>query len=423
MLINTWQFARGYVTVEVTGFAIERFLNMAAFHGVYLWEVARTGSGIQMNVSIPGFKMLKNCARKTKSKVRIINRKGWPFIAFRYRRRKVLWGGVIFFIAALYALSTFIWRIEVTGQEQLDREEILTFCESYGLRVGAFKYRINHRQLQRDLQIRFPEIGWADVHTKGTRTTVTVSETIPKQEIIDKETPCHIVASKDGLITGIVTGAGKPLVRASDVVKQGEMLVSGALEYQSDKYGLSVNYVHAYAEVWAKRYTPVVFTVPYTYTEKRYTGRSKNNYELLFLFGGGKRFSLPALWPLGGSASFESYDKITNRFQPGVESDYPFPFIWIRNRYDEFVPETRTRGLEEAMATAERMLTGRIIREFDFSADIVDKEMKFIDTTEGLHVEALITTIERIDAAVPINTRQEPGPLPDDAVETFEPVE
>jgi hypothetical protein len=69
---------------------------------------------------------------------------------------------------------------------------------------------------------------------------------------------------------------------------------------------------------------------------------------------------------------------------------------------------------------AGRMLTNRILREFDFSADIIGKDMQIYETPEGLWVEALITTNERIDAAVPINGFAQPF---EDTAEAFEPLE
>jgi hypothetical protein len=59
--------------------------------------------------------------------------------------------------------------------------------------------------------------------------------------------------------------------------------------------------------------------------------------------------------------------------------------------------------LEEAMELAERMVTGRIVREFEFEADIVDKKIEFSEGRGVLNVSALITTNERIDTVVPLN--------------------
>jgi hypothetical protein len=136
------------------------------------------------------------------------------------------------------------------------------------------------------------------------------------------------------------------------------------------------------------------------------------------LFAKDKRIKLP-----GSSLSFASYDKITNRLQPGVSGNYPLPVIFIATRYDEFISVPYTRSTEEAMDLADRLLTGRIIREFDFGADIIDKEVRYYETPDGLLLDALITTNERIDAAVPVGDILLPDGFVVESEDAFEPYE
>jgi len=397
MMLNLWQFTKGYVRLAVTGFSVERFLNMAAFRGIYLWDVERTEKGVELNVSIRGFRMLRGCARKTKCRTKIVQKNGVPFLMHRYRKRKFLVGGVLFFVLGLIALSSFVWRIEIQGNVDLTQDALLEFLESEGLRTGALKLRLSDRQLQTAILNNFSEVSWADVYTRGTRTTILIAEAIPPQEIFDRQTPVHVIASSEGLITGIVTGAGAPLVRQNDIVREGDMLVSGVLELDPDMPGTPNVYVHAYAEVWARRYHTLEFQVPYTYEEKIFTGRTANRRAINLLFAGNLRINLP-----GGGNSFESYDRITTHNQIGASSDYPLPFVLVTERFSEFTPQPRTRTLEEATELAERMITSRIIREFDFAIDIIDRQVIYRETREGIHVKALITTHERIDRQVPI---------------------
>jgi len=401
MLLGMWQFTKGYVRLRITGFSVERFLNMAAYRGVFLWDVERTPEGVHANVTIQGFKRLKGCARKTKCRTKIIGKNGLPFIAYRYRRRKLLMGGVAFFVLAMLALSSFVWHIDIVGGEGVSHAAIYTFLEEQGLSTGAFKPRVNARNLQRELLNHFDELSWADIHTRGTRTTVMIAEAIPRQPLVDRNTPVHVVASQDGLITGIATSSGAPLVRQNDVVRAGEMLVSGILEIGVDTGMPSQVYVHAYAEVWARRYHNIEFTVPLTYAEKVYTGRVTSRRALQLLFAGNFRIAIPR------GVSFESYDRITTRIHPGVGGDYPLPFILITDRYTEFTWETRTRTIEQATELAERMLTNRIMREFDFGIDIIDRHAEMQETPDALVITARITTHERIDKQVPIASAQD----------------
>jgi len=379
------------------GFSIERFLNMATYRGIYIWDVERTPEGVHISVSIKGFRRLMGCSRKTKCRTKIISKRGIPFIAHRYRKRKFLLGGILFFVLMLFALSSFVWRVEIVGGEDIAHETILTFLDEQGLRTGTFKHRIDTRSLARELLNEFPELSWADIHTRGTRTTVMITESLPPQPIIDRQTPAHVVAAHDGLITGIATSSGAPLVRQNDIVRQGEMLVSGMLELGVDTGNPTTMYVHAYAEVWARRYHPIEFAIPLTYTEKVYTGRTTTHRSLELLFAGNIRVNLPR-----GGISFESYDRMTTHHQPGVGGDYPLPFILVTEIYSEFTPTQRSRTIEEAREMADRILTNRILREFDFGIDIIGRDVELFETVDALHVRALITTHERIDMQVPI---------------------
>ena len=397
MLLNTWQYAKGYVRIKITGFSLERFLNMAAYRGIYLWDVTRTSEGVELNVTIQGFKMLKTCAKKTRCRTKIIKKNGIPFILYRYRKRKLLMGGVAFFVLGLFILSSFVWRIEIEGNETLSNDAVMVFLEEQGLRIGAPKISLSDRSLSQALLNNFAEISWADVHTRGTRTTVRLAEALPPQEILDRRTPAHVIATADGLITNVITWSGAPMVRQGDVVRAGELLVSGILELVPDTPGTPLVYAHAQAEVWARRYHPIEFTVPFTYSEKFFTGQTATSRTLQLLFPANLRINMP-----GGSNSFTSYDKITTHHQPGIASNYPMPVILSTTYYLEFSWQPRTRTIDEAKDLADRMITGRIIREFDFGIDIIDRQVMFEETADALLVSALIITHERIDIQVPI---------------------
>ena len=393
MFLWLWQNLRGYVTIVVTGFSVERFINMAAHKGVYLWDVAYTSAGVRMNVSIKGFRQLKECGRKTNCKFKILERNGVPFVLHKYRKRKIFVGGILFFIAFIYFLSCFVWLIDIRGNHRIGTDQLLAFCAGEGLRNGAFKYKINNKQLKTDLMNNFHDISWLDIQIKGTRAIIRLTETIPAPPVIDKTTPCNIVAAKDGLITGIVTGAGKPLVKQGDVVRKGDVLVSGAFLTEGDN-GAIYKQVHAYAEVWAKMYTEINLDVPLTYEDKEYTGQETRMYSIQAF---GRNFDLFHM-----DIAYGDYTRTVSYKQLSFGQDYPLPVILAVYAYREFNPVTRTRTVDEAKALAEKMITARIIREFDFAADITDKSVAIQETPDKLYVKALITTNERIDSEAPV---------------------
>ncbi|MCL2364054.1 MAG: sporulation protein YqfD [Defluviitaleaceae bacterium] len=397
MLMRLWLWLRGYVRVSITGFTLERFLNMAAFHRIYLWDVIRTDEGVEAFVSIKGFKQLRPGIRKTKTRVRILRRYGFPFLVHRYRKRKLLVGGVLFFALAIYALSLFVWRVDIVGTETLSHDEIHEFLADHGLHVGRFKFTINHDELTRALLAAHEQIGFAYIRTRGTRTTVLLAEAVPAISIIDRDTPTHVIADREGLITNITAGAGAPLAGAGDVVRPGEILVSGMLQISPDDPGTEIVFVHAYAEVWARRYYPIEFSVPLNYAQRVYTGRTANRHSVQLLFAGGRTLRFPS-----SGIPFAEYDRMTASNQLGASGDYPLPFVWMTTRYAEFYLQPRTRTMEQAHELAYLQLNARVLREFDLGLDIIEKRLEFEEAEDALHVQALVITNERIDRQIPI---------------------
>ena len=42
MFLSVWNYLRGYVTIELSGFSVERFMNLASHKGIYLWDIKNT---------------------------------------------------------------------------------------------------------------------------------------------------------------------------------------------------------------------------------------------------------------------------------------------------------------------------------------------------------------------------------------------
>ncbi len=388
MLLSLWNYLRGYVIIEVTGFSVERFVNLAVHKGVYIWDAVYSENGVTMKVSIKAFKMLKTCAKKTKCRIKIRGKMGYPFIVHRYRKRKFLLAGFVFFVMVIYTLSTFVWLVELEGTDKLNRDEIIEFCKKEGLTVGAFKYKIDTKELEKKLIKKYSDISWINIHIKGTKASIKLTEIIPKQKIVDRKTPCNIIASKDGLIVSIATSAGTPLVKQQDVVHKGDMLVSGELVVKNDETGIIKEYVHADSDVFAKIYYDINFDVPFFYTEKQYTQNSKKQYGFIVF---DKEVNL-----LESKIPYTNYKKTISRKQLKLGENYPLPIIFLTTEFKEFIPVEKQRTVEQAKELAERMVTGRIIREFDFETDVIDKKIDFAENENELIVKALITTLENI---------------------------
>lgn len=244
----------GYLFIEMSGFSPERFLNMCTVHEIELWKVANTGPAYQFFMTVPGFRKIKPLVRKSKVRLRILKKFGLPFFLYRNRKRKFYAAGLFGFFFILYALSLFIWDIEFNGNQMYTYDTLLKYCESEQIHYGMMKSKIDCDLLEESLRTAFPEITWVSARVSGTRLLVKIKENEVLSEIpVKDETPCDIVAEKDGIITSMVVRSGVPKVTVGDTITKGQVLVSGALPIIGDSEEIvNTHYVRSEADIRAK---------------------------------------------------------------------------------------------------------------------------------------------------------------------------
>lgn len=262
MLLSAMKYCRGYVYVQLTGYAPERFLNLCGNHDILIWNLKPCKEGYCFCISVAGFKSLKPILRKTRTHIKILKKCGLPFTAFRYRKRKVFCVGIILFAALLYYLSGFVWNIEVNGNSYLSEEMILDFLKEQNSCFGAKKTNIDCAELEETLRSRYSEVIWTSIKIYGTKMTVDVQENLLPEEQYEKkdDTVYDIVAAKDGTISNMITRSGTPCVAAGAEVKKGDLLVSGKLEVPDDN-GEVAQYLYNSADA------DITATVAYDYRD------------------------------------------------------------------------------------------------------------------------------------------------------------
>ena len=153
-----WNYFKGYVIIKITGFSIERFLNLCLNKNIYISKLEEVNDGVICRVFIKDFRQLKIISKKTGCKYKIVSKYGMPFFIFKNRKRKMFLIGAILFVFLLYYFSSFVWTIQVVGNKYIDNNQILNFCEEKGLYLGAYKRNIDTKLLQTELKNNFDTI-------------------------------------------------------------------------------------------------------------------------------------------------------------------------------------------------------------------------------------------------------------------------
>ena len=215
----------GVVNVRLHGKNPEKVINMALSRGVFLWNIKKKSDWLDLKVRSSGFEALNTIVEETGHSLEVINKKGLPFLKPTFKRRIGFVSGALVFILALYFMSSFIWHIEVTGCEQVDKNRVLLTAAKYGVYKGAAKWSFSRTEVEESMLRDIDELTYVRLDVNGVKATIEVVEKIfPREEVTG---PCHIIASKDGVVEEILVLEGQAKIREGQAVSKGDILISG----------------------------------------------------------------------------------------------------------------------------------------------------------------------------------------------------
>lgn len=187
----------GYLNIEIEGYFVEKFINICISKNIFLWNIKRTKSTVAYsNIGINNFRKVCKIAKDTKCRVKIKSKKGLPFIFNRYKKRKVFFAFLLLLTVSIISLSNFVWNIEIKGNNNISKEELLQTLQNDGLKLGVLKSKVDTKQIINKMRLERNDLAWVGIEIKGTNAIVKVVEADKKPEIIDEDDYCNIVATK-----------------------------------------------------------------------------------------------------------------------------------------------------------------------------------------------------------------------------------
>lgn len=328
MLQRMFRYLKGYLRIRVSGNAIERFINACSYKGISTWEITSENKYYELNIGIKDFKKLKPVIRKTRTKVIIVERTGFPFFIKKYRNRKLFFVGFIAFILTIHYLSTYIWSIDIIGNYTYSTESILTFLESIDIKRGVKSQHINCTEISGKIREKYDDIIWVSTSVNGTMLKVLIKENEDSKNIdinTDIHTPYDIVSDGDYQITRMIVRSGIANKKENEFVKQGDILVSGQIPVYNDAKEI-INYQYAFsdADIYGKTDITYEDIIGKTTYDKKFSDIQKHQY---FLSIGKYRFNLGTIE--NNYNHYEEYSKEYNigKISVGIRSVYPYEKI------------------------------------------------------------------------------------------------
>ena len=407
-MLSFFRFIKGYVKIKVWGYSPERFMNLCSNRDILLWDVVNYQSYYIMNISIKGFFALKPIARKTKTKVVIIQKYGLPFFMTKIRKRFIFTMGVLGCFLFLFMMSGFIWTIEIKGNQRISKEEVLDYLATQDVYCGMKKSNLQVEKLKRDIRNQYSNVIWNSIQLNGTKLTVEIKEGIGlnKKKEIDDGKPYDLISKKEGMIVYMVTRKGIPLHKKGDTVSENEILVSGLIPIlQDDGTTLKYQYCVADADVSIQYIYHYKDKIPKEY-EKKVFIKNDIHFFMIELFG--KEFRFPHK-----KNQFKQYDILTDIHQVKLFENLYLPVFYGKKVIKGYQLEKKVYSSEEINRIAKEHLNQFLITLKEKGVQIIEKNVKIEKNVDSKHndinVSGTIVIIEKTGENVPSENAGETG--------------
>lgn len=382
------EYLEGSLTIQADGEFLERFLTVCIRRNLGIRNVRHLGERrLCAEMDLAAFRHIRPVCRRTRTHLTVLKRNGFPFLLQRLKHRKFALLGLLAAILFLWYTTCHIMGITIIGNSRIDTATLREHLARSGIAIGKSTAGIDSDQIRNRMMRDLDELAWVGINVSGSRIYVEIVERLEKEPGIDQNTPCHLIAAKDGEILAIEAREGQTMVSVGSGVREGDLLVSGMMDNDTTGFRL----VHAWGEVFAKTIYTETKDYPLTFLETTDTGESTARYSITLLDK-----TLPLYF---GKAPYPEYRQET------TETEYRLPFerlpsLWVRK--DTFTEQTtaqRTRTAAEAIQTAKEELFPALMAQIPANAEVISKELTHTLTEQGT-VQATATVYCRENIAV-----------------------
>lgn len=341
---------------------------------------------VYLILSARNFKRFSRLCEERGLPISVSSEKGFPVLWRRYAGRFGMWLGLLTAAVLIYASSQVVWDVRVFGNASLDDQAIVDMLRENGFGVGTYLKSFDKDEIETRLLLSHREIAWISINVKGTTAHVEVKETVRGDRA--EGTATDLVAAREGKIERIEAYDGNVCVKVGDVVRRGEVLVSGLYE---DKGALRT--AEAKGKIFARTFHTFEVEICLETTEKVYTDREWKEKYINFFSKRIKVFTNTG--KMGGDCDIISYH---NHFtMPGGVS---LPIGIETVCFREFEERTLSLTDEEAMQKAFSALEAEI---GDFvtqtGAELRRKTVECELTEDAYRIRCTVECVENIAEA------------------------
>ena len=409
-MIALLKYIKGYVRIRVWGLSPERFMNLCSNRDILLWDIVKDGDIYTMCISLRAFYQLRPIARKTGTRVVILQRVGLPFFVPVILSRKIFCLGLILCVAFWIGSSNFVWDIECNGNYQITDDVFMGFLKEQDVKVGMLKSKLDIEALEKEIRRSFNEVTWTSAKLDGTKLIVDIKENdVPLIPAIKEDQGGKdLISQYDGTVVSIIVRNGVPKVAIGDVITQGMVLVEGRIPiYNEDTTVREYQYVTSDADICIRHQMSHREVLPFDYIKKEYTGREKAGYYFRL---GEKELKFTMEHP------FPVYDSLIKEQSFRVMKKLDIPVSFGKITYREYQNVEYRYSKEQAKELLLQKINNFFVTLEEKGVHIIEKNVR-IDTESNQWVlTADLTVDEAVGELTDIPIENNQSPVEADAV-------
>ena len=398
MLTKLLKYLRGYVKIKIEGYSPERLLNLCNANHILVWGIEKKEQSFELYVGVRDYKKLRPFARKTNTKIILLEKHGLPFFLHRFRKRKMFFVGMILCVSWIYVLSLYVWNIHFEGNVSQSNEELLDYLEGLGVEHGTLKSKVICEEIETGLRTKYPNMLWVSAEMRGTRIIIQIKEN-EDEDIVSrievKETESEsIVSEYAGVVESMIVRQGTPVVSIGDEVMEGQTLVEGYYPIKNDA-GEIVRYegVTADADIFLLVKETYRDHFSTEYVMKEYTEKRRLGFKVYF---GEKCFEFQP------KIKFENYEILMDKREIHITENFYLPFSIEFLWFLEYIPKTNRYTEEEVKELVNFRYQNKYKNILQKGVQIIGKDVKIDFNGKLCRVCGNLTLRIPIDTKIPV---------------------
>lgn len=403
------RFMKGQTRVRIEGSGVLRCLNLLLGKEAEVRGARRQENGLELWVDTDKLGELERCAQKSGCRVEVVRAEGFPKWRKNYGNRYGFLAGILLAVAVMFFLNCYIWRLDIRGNESVSDAEVIRRLKEYGLGEGVWKSGKDLEKIKNELLLQYPEWAWLSLSIEGATLEVRLEEATAPPEIQQEGSPSDLVADQEGIIYSIVTKHGKPQVRAGDVVRTGDVLISGTMEFEKEDGTTGYRYTQAQGDVYAARTEYLEAEVSENYMEKIYTG---DRVSELWLLHDGQAICL--YHPFRNLENTDCLEEMPGAgFSNFLEKLPILPHIRLLRRtyfFYETVPRTYREDQMKVLLNASLQKQKEALVS-DCGAEILEEKTQYTEWEQGIRGILEVKLLQRIGVSqvIPMISEENPS--------------